>query len=160
MVADPLSISHISSSTEGVACTFNGIDHGVTTISGSGSVDVGPPQTQIQGACRVGTVPPSHPILPHPLGGEVLITFIGAANAQFNQRFPTDGVNTPICEYSAIIPTWEHPNRYVSQPFKYFSHYVEHCGCPMHIQWKRSQCYQSAWRRDRRCGPSSDPIVW
>ncbi|KAL4892309.1 hypothetical protein BDV59DRAFT_193822 [Aspergillus ambiguus] len=95
-ISDPLSVSQISSSTAGVACTFNGIDHGITTLTEPGTVDVGPPQTQLQGACRVGTVPPSHPIQPQPSGGQVLITFIGAANAQFDQSFPTNGANTPI----------------------------------------------------------------
>ncbi|EAU32957.1 predicted protein [Aspergillus terreus NIH2624] len=93
---DPLSVSHISSSTPNVACTFFGIDHSVTTVIGVGSVDVGPPQTQVRGACRTGNVPPTEPIQPQPSEGRVLITFIGAANAQFDQWFPVNGANTPI----------------------------------------------------------------
>lgn len=100
--ADPLSVSHISSSTPNVACTFFGIDHSVTTVIGVGSVDVGPPQTQVRGACRTGDVPPSEPIQAQPSEGRVLITFIGAANAQFDQWFPVNGANTPICAYAWI----------------------------------------------------------
>ncbi|KAI9932372.1 hypothetical protein MW887_009885 [Aspergillus wentii] len=51
-ISDPLSISHIVSTTGGVICTFNGIDHSVTTVNGAQTVDVGPPQTQINGACK------------------------------------------------------------------------------------------------------------
>jgi hypothetical protein len=51
--ANPLSISHIVSDQVGVTCVFNGIDHSVTTISGTQLVDVGPPQTQISGSCHM-----------------------------------------------------------------------------------------------------------
>jgi hypothetical protein len=51
--ANPLSISHIVSDQAGVTCVFNGIDHSVTTISGTQLVDVGPPQTQVSGSCRM-----------------------------------------------------------------------------------------------------------
>lgn len=48
---NPLSISHIVS-TGGGTCTFYGIDRSVTTTVGAQTVDVGPPQTQVRGACR------------------------------------------------------------------------------------------------------------
>lgn len=51
MLGDPLSISHIMSNTEGVKCTFNGVDNSVTVVEGAQTVDVGPPQTQISGSC-------------------------------------------------------------------------------------------------------------
>ncbi|GKZ32176.1 hypothetical protein AbraIFM66950_001356 [Aspergillus brasiliensis] len=95
ILANPLSISHISVSTPGAVCTFDGIDHSVTTVTGVGQVDVGPPQTQTQGSCRFGSAP-SNPGQTQPTGGEVLITFIGAANAQFQQQFPTNGASTKI----------------------------------------------------------------
>lgn len=47
-----LSISHIEMDAAGVMCTFNGIDHSVTSLSGAQLVDVGPPQTQISGTCQ------------------------------------------------------------------------------------------------------------
>ncbi|GKZ21792.1 hypothetical protein AbraIFM66951_008743 [Aspergillus brasiliensis] len=94
-ITNPLSISHISVSTPGAVCTFDGIDHSVTTVTGVGQVDVGPPQTQTQGSCRFGSAP-SNPGQTQPTGGEVLITFIGAANAQFQQQFPTNGASTKI----------------------------------------------------------------
>ncbi|GAT19444.1 similar to An07g00330 [Aspergillus luchuensis] len=60
-------------------------------------VDVGPPQTQVQGSCRFGSGSiPSNPGQTQPTGGQVLITFVGAANAQFQQQFPTNGVSTKI----------------------------------------------------------------
>ncbi|KAL3259191.1 hypothetical protein ABHI18_005445 [Aspergillus niger] len=97
-ITNPLSISHISCSTQGAVCTFDGIDHSVTTVTGVGQVDVGPPQTQIQGSCRFGSgsTSPSNPGQTHPTGGQVLITFVGAANAQFQQQFPTNGASTKI----------------------------------------------------------------
>ncbi|PWY66027.1 hypothetical protein BO70DRAFT_301870 [Aspergillus heteromorphus CBS 117.55] len=95
-INNALSVSHISSGMAGVTCTFNGVDNGVTTITGPGEVDVGPPQTQVQGACSQGSTPPSHPVQPKPSGGQVLITFVGAANAQFSQEFPTNGAETTI----------------------------------------------------------------
>lgn len=97
--ANPLSISHISSSSPGITCTFNGIDHGTTTVVGAETVDVGPPQTQIQGSCSVGSTPPSPPVQRDPSGHHVLITFIGAANAQFTQSFSIDGAGTQISTY-------------------------------------------------------------
>ncbi|ODM17591.1 hypothetical protein SI65_07266 [Aspergillus cristatus] len=45
-----LSISKISVPA-GVTCTFDGIDGSVTKVSNQAVVDVGPPQTQVSGAC-------------------------------------------------------------------------------------------------------------
>jgi len=45
-----LSISKISVPA-GVTCTFHGIDGSVTKVSNQAVVDVGPPQTQVSGAC-------------------------------------------------------------------------------------------------------------
>ncbi|PYH88606.1 hypothetical protein BO71DRAFT_131851 [Aspergillus ellipticus CBS 707.79] len=101
-ITNALSVSHISSSTDGVTCTFDGVDHGITTVSGVAEVDVGPPQTQVDGACSVGSTPPTHPVQSQPSGGEVLITFVGAANAQFSQQFPTDGSETTISNALSI----------------------------------------------------------
>ena len=87
-VANPLSISHVVSSTNGVDCTFHGIDNSVTTVNGAESVDVGPPQTQVSGSC-------------HQLwrrDNAVSITFIGAAAARFEQAFPIDGSAVQICK--------------------------------------------------------------
>ncbi|PYI24587.1 hypothetical protein BO86DRAFT_443197 [Aspergillus japonicus CBS 114.51] len=103
-IANPLSISHIASSTAGVTCTFIGIDHSSTTVSGVATVDVGPPQTQTQGSCTVdggsGSTPTPEPSTPStPSGGQgsaVTITFQGAADAQFSQSFPLDGTSTAI----------------------------------------------------------------
>ncbi|CAG8893415.1 unnamed protein product [Penicillium egyptiacum] len=78
-IENPLSISHISSNTAGVQCTFNGIDHSVTVVNGVQWVDVGPPQTQVTGSCQVQG------------SGQVHVTFIGAADAQFTQSFPSNG---------------------------------------------------------------------
>ncbi|KAI3286989.1 hypothetical protein DTO002I6_7968 [Penicillium roqueforti] len=50
-IVNPLSISHIQTTTEGATCVFNGIDHSVTTVAGTQLVDVGPPQTQVSGSC-------------------------------------------------------------------------------------------------------------
>ncbi|PYI31183.1 hypothetical protein BP00DRAFT_415802 [Aspergillus indologenus CBS 114.80] len=52
-----LSISRISSSTAGVTCVFDGIDHSSTTVPGAATVDVGPPQVQTQGYCFVSYAP-------------------------------------------------------------------------------------------------------
>ncbi|KAL4778353.1 hypothetical protein BJX76DRAFT_366391 [Aspergillus varians] len=102
-ITDPLSISHISSSTPGVSCTFNGIDHGTTTVTGVQTVDVGPPQTQIQGSCHAGSAPRDGPSVPPSHSGDhVLITFIGAANAQFTQSFPANGANVEITDPLSI----------------------------------------------------------
>ncbi|KAL8909402.1 MAG: hypothetical protein Q9207_000237 [Kuettlingeria erythrocarpa] len=49
-VYNPLSISHIQV-LGGATCTFTGIDGSVTTVTGDSTVDVGRPQTQIQGTC-------------------------------------------------------------------------------------------------------------
>ncbi|KAF7593582.1 hypothetical protein BBP40_011202 [Aspergillus hancockii] len=92
-ITNPLSISHISSSTDGVSCVFNGIDHSVTAVSGVQTVDVGPPQTQVWGTCNVGSAQPTQR---RSSGGEVVITFIGAADARFTQSFPTNGANVRI----------------------------------------------------------------
>ncbi|KAJ5157152.1 uncharacterized protein N7482_008252 [Penicillium canariense] len=51
-ITNPLSISHIEIDAAGVSCTFRGIDHSVTSVTGPATVDVGPPQTQIEGTCR------------------------------------------------------------------------------------------------------------
>lgn len=50
-LANPLSISHIEIDASGVSCTFKGVDQSVTTVTGPATVDVGPPQTQIEGTC-------------------------------------------------------------------------------------------------------------
>ncbi|RAH63880.1 uncharacterized protein BO66DRAFT_362206 [Aspergillus aculeatinus CBS 121060] len=112
-ISNPLSISHIASSTAGVTCTFIGIDHSSTTVSGVATVDVGPPQTQTQGSCTAAgdpTTPTPDPSTPAPApvepstpstpsggqGSSVTITFQGAADAQFSQSFPLDGTSTAI----------------------------------------------------------------
>ncbi|PYI09717.1 hypothetical protein BO78DRAFT_394637 [Aspergillus sclerotiicarbonarius CBS 121057] len=95
-ITNPLSISHIYDGTKGTVCTFDGIDHSVTTVAGVSQVDVGPPQTQVQGSCHWGSTARGYPDHPQPPTGEVLITFIGAANAQFQQSFPTNGASTQI----------------------------------------------------------------
>ncbi|OJJ34662.1 hypothetical protein ASPWEDRAFT_39739 [Aspergillus wentii DTO 134E9] len=102
-ITDRLSISHIASSTAGVTCTFNGIDHSVTTVNGAATVDVGPPQTQIQGSCLLQNTPP--PSTPPPSSTPprvVQITFEGAANAQFTQWFPVDGSQNKISDPLSI----------------------------------------------------------
>ncbi|OGE52860.1 hypothetical protein PENARI_c009G11921 [Penicillium arizonense] len=95
-IGNPLSISHISSNTAGIQCTFNGIDHSVTTVTGAELVDVGPPQTQVSASCHaIGSSPtPQSPVV-HP-NNDVQVTFIGAANAQFTQLFPTNGGSVQI----------------------------------------------------------------
>ncbi|KAF9887506.1 hypothetical protein FE257_010084 [Aspergillus nanangensis] len=50
-IFDKLSISHIKGA-EGAVCTFHGVDGSTTVVSGSQTVDVGPPQTQIWGTCK------------------------------------------------------------------------------------------------------------
>ncbi|KAJ5618144.1 hypothetical protein N7537_003258 [Penicillium hordei] len=96
-IENPLSISHISSHTAGVQCTFNGIDHSVTVVNGVQWVDVGPPQTQVTGSCQVqgsdsSPAPPAPGgTNPDPTGDQVHVTFIGAADAQFTQSFPSSG---------------------------------------------------------------------
>ncbi|KAJ5503686.1 hypothetical protein N7463_006560 [Penicillium fimorum] len=98
-IENPLSISHISSNTAGVQCTFNGIDHSVTIVNGVQLVDVGPPQTQVTASCQAqgsdsSSTPPSTnpaPVGDHPRGNEVHVTFIGAADGQFTQSFPSNG---------------------------------------------------------------------
>ncbi|KAE8377144.1 hypothetical protein BDV26DRAFT_219770 [Aspergillus bertholletiae] len=87
-ISNPLSISHIASSTDGVTCSFEGIDHSHTVVSGQETVDVGPPQTQVFGVCNRDSERRNR--------HEVLITFVGAANAQFSQSFPLDGAETRI----------------------------------------------------------------
>ncbi|KAJ5738907.1 hypothetical protein N7493_002062 [Penicillium malachiteum] len=95
-ISNVLSISHISSSTEGVECTFTGVDSSSTTVDGVEYVDVGPPQTQVSGSCwnvyttqRRGTE-------------DAWITFIGAADAEFSQSFPLDGTPTAISNVLSI----------------------------------------------------------
>ncbi|KAJ5206588.1 hypothetical protein N7491_002797 [Penicillium cf. griseofulvum] len=98
-IENPLSISHISSNTAGVQCTFNGIDHSVTIVNGAQLVDVGPPQTQVTASCQIqgsgsSPAPPSSdpdPTGDHPHGDQVHVTFLGAADAQFTQDFPSNG---------------------------------------------------------------------
>ncbi|CAI7668736.1 unnamed protein product [Penicillium viridicatum] len=96
-IENPLSISHISSNTAGVQCTFNGIDHSVTVVNGVQWVDVGPPQTQVTGSCQVQgsdsspETPTPRDTNPAPTGDQVHVTFIGAADAQFTQSFPSSG---------------------------------------------------------------------
>ncbi|KAJ5770449.1 uncharacterized protein N7511_002500 [Penicillium nucicola] len=82
-IGNPLSISHISSNTAGIQCTFNGIDKSVTTVTGHELVDVGPPQTQLSGSCQATGVKLRSDI--------VHVSFIGAADAQFTQDFPVNG---------------------------------------------------------------------
>ncbi|KGO66604.1 hypothetical protein PITC_079760 [Penicillium italicum] len=98
-IENPLSISHISSNTAGVQCTFDGIDHSVTIVNGVQWVDVGPPQTQVTGSCQVpGSDSSPVPRDPNsdPTGDQVDVTFIGAADAQFTQSFPSSGEWVPI----------------------------------------------------------------
>ncbi|CAI7660799.1 unnamed protein product [Penicillium glandicola] len=93
-IENPLSISHISSNTAGVQCTFNGIDNSVTIVDGAQLVDVGPPQTQVSASCQgsgSSSTPPSTPPRDHSDGDEVYVTFLGAADAQFTQSFPSNG---------------------------------------------------------------------
>ncbi|KAJ5473155.1 hypothetical protein N7475_002721 [Penicillium sp. IBT 31633x] len=97
-IGNPLSISHISSSTAGIQCTFNGIDHSVTMVHGAQWVDVGPPQTQVTGSCQTqeSDSPPAPPATPPtpptpPAEDQVHVTFFGAADAQFSQSFPMTG---------------------------------------------------------------------
>lgn len=49
--ANPLSVSHISVDQTLGVCSFQGIDGGREFIVGAGSVDVGPPQTQVSLRC-------------------------------------------------------------------------------------------------------------
>ncbi|GLI77490.1 hypothetical protein PoHVEF18_005780 [Penicillium ochrochloron] len=84
-ITNPLSISHIASSTNGVSCTFHGIDNSDTTVNGAQTVDVGPPQTQVHGSCHLSGGSP-----------QVSVSFIGAADAQFSQSFPVDGSSVQI----------------------------------------------------------------
>lgn len=85
---DPLSISHISSSTTGIQCTFNGIDQSMTTVTGAELVDVGPPQTQVSASC--------HDMSMERRDDTVHVTFIGAADGLFTQDFPVDGESVQI----------------------------------------------------------------
>ena len=50
-LANPLSVSKISA-PKGVTCAFLGGDGQVTTVDGSSTANVAPPQTQITGTCR------------------------------------------------------------------------------------------------------------
>lgn len=92
-LANPLSISHISSSTNGVFCTFHGVDNSVTAVNGAESVDVGPPQTQTSGSCQK---------LWRRDTAQVSVSFIGAADAKFWQDFPLDGSAVQISESAPI----------------------------------------------------------
>lgn len=91
LLANPLSISHISSSTDGIDCTFHGVDNSVTSVSGVASVDVGPPQTQVSGTCSK---------LWRRDTPQVAVSFIGAADAKFGQNFPLDGSAVQISKSS------------------------------------------------------------
>ncbi|OJJ04875.1 hypothetical protein ASPVEDRAFT_153196 [Aspergillus versicolor CBS 583.65] len=100
-ITNPLSISHISSNNPDVTCTFTGIDDSSTTTNGVAFVDVGPPQTQVQGSCKRIW----HPETRSPNGGaarEVEITFTGAADAQYKQSFPIDGGVSTIGESLSV----------------------------------------------------------
>ncbi|KAE8395208.1 hypothetical protein BDV23DRAFT_168812 [Aspergillus alliaceus] len=92
-ITNPLSISHIASSTDGVSCVFNGIDNSVTYVSDAETVDVGPPQTQVWGTCNAA---PRQSVTRRWSEGLVYITFVGAADAQFTQAFPLNGASTQI----------------------------------------------------------------
>ncbi|KAJ6051753.1 uncharacterized protein N7446_006388 [Penicillium canescens] len=95
-IGDPLSISHISSNTAGIQCTFNGVDHSVTTVNGAELVDVGPPQTQVSASCHaIGSPPTPNSPVEHQ-NNDVQVTFIGAANALFTQVFPINGGSVQI----------------------------------------------------------------
>lgn len=100
-----MSISHISSADGNVQCTFNGIDNSVTTTDGAGTVDVGPPQTQISGSCNLSDTNPPPP------ADQVQVTFVGAAGADFIQSFPVGGGSVQISMFSL--------------PFAYISHIIE-----------------------------------
>lgn len=93
--ANVLSISHIESKNAHVSCVFRGIDHSVTRVVGAELVDVGPPQTQVSGHCERLLMKREPEPEPEPIAergvGPVKITFIGAANAQFTEMFPTNG---------------------------------------------------------------------
>ncbi|OQE19924.1 hypothetical protein PENSTE_c014G09114 [Penicillium steckii] len=90
-ISNVLSVSSISSSTNGITCTFNGVDGSVTSVSGAQSADVGPPQTQVSGHCSK-LWRRSQP----QRRDSVAVTFEGAADAEFQQYFPTDGTPTKI----------------------------------------------------------------
>lgn len=63
-------------------------------------MDVGPPQTQLTGSCT--------PVNDHPARGLAWVTFIGAADAQFSQGFPTDGEWVQIS--TSLSPNILHPD--------------------------------------------------
>ncbi|KAG7007335.1 hypothetical protein G7Y79_00010g028360 [Physcia stellaris] len=50
-ITNPLSVSHISVDQTLGVCSFQGIDGSRAFIVGAGSVDVGPPQTQLSLRC-------------------------------------------------------------------------------------------------------------
>lgn len=81
--ANPLSISKISSNTNLVECSFTGVDGSFTTVDGAVWTDVGPPQTQVSGTCVKLSSQRRR-------SNDVVITFIGAAGAEFTQKFPID----------------------------------------------------------------------
>ncbi|KAJ5556259.1 hypothetical protein N7494_000174 [Penicillium frequentans] len=94
-ISNPLSISHISNSDDGVECSFTGVDNSYTVVDGAVEVDVGPPQTQVSGRCFE---------LPTPARRSygAKVTFIGAADAQFVQYFPLDGLTYDISNVLSI----------------------------------------------------------
>ncbi|KAJ5915207.1 hypothetical protein N7454_011102 [Penicillium verhagenii] len=85
-ITNPLSVSKISSDTDSVDCSFTGVNGSITTVDGDESSDVGPPQTQVSGTCAKVSLATRR-------SNDVLITFIGAADAQFTQSFPVDDMS-------------------------------------------------------------------
>lgn len=62
-------------------------------------MDVGPPQTQVTASCQAqgSHSSPAPPSTPGSTGGDqVHVTFLGAANAQFTQSFPSNGESVKI----------------------------------------------------------------
>ncbi|KAJ5635099.1 uncharacterized protein N7484_008412 [Penicillium longicatenatum] len=95
-ISNPLSISHISNSNDGVECYFTGVDNSYTVVDGAVEVDVGPPQTQVSGQCFELPTPARRSY------GGAKVTFIGAAGAKFAQRFPLDGLTYDITNVLSI----------------------------------------------------------
>lgn len=117
-LGNPLSISHISNSDDGVECSFTGVDNSYTVVDGAVEVDVGPPQTQVSGRCFELPTPARRSY-----GAEV--TFIGAAGAEFVQYFPVDGHTYSISMYSPMPMILMDRNTnlfFYSQCFEHFSH--------------------------------------
>jgi hypothetical protein len=51
ILANNLSVNLIEGGAAGITCTFDGINGSVTTVVGTETEPVGPPQTQISGSC-------------------------------------------------------------------------------------------------------------